>query len=241
MHHRVAETQRGGKPRSSHGWGAVECGRNAVLPGRKLSGRVEFVRFGPLKGVENRLGPPSPTFAHFDFSQANLETKVREMECRSIGVLRGRHERRRVRCAPGGQADFCRKKCGLFRESSDCYGWDSFFIRKAGNEESRKGISTAKHAKHAKRMARSIRKFGFPSPPRDGCPRGVVRWRETWSRMNANWEQTINHGWTLMDTNMGRHPRHASGQAPWAQPLCSRGIPFKLNSVGSDILVFFQA
>jgi len=24
--------------------------------------------------------------------------------------------------------------------------------------------------------------FGFPSPPRDGCPRGVVRWRETWSR-----------------------------------------------------------
>ncbi len=24
-------------------------------------------------------------------------------------------------------------------------------------------------------------KFGFPSPPRDGCPIGVVRWRETWS------------------------------------------------------------
>ncbi len=24
--------------------------------------------------------------------------------------------------------------------------------------------------------------FGFPSPPRDGCPSGVVRWRETWSR-----------------------------------------------------------
>jgi len=24
--------------------------------------------------------------------------------------------------------------------------------------------------------------FGFPSPPRDGCPNGVVRWRETWSR-----------------------------------------------------------
>src|SRR6266478_861655 len=23
---------------------------------------------------------------------------------------------------------------------------------------------------------------GFPSPPRDGCPSGVVRWRETWSR-----------------------------------------------------------
>ena len=26
------------------------------------------------------------------------------------------------------------------------------------------------------------KKFGFPSPPRDGCPKGVVRWRETWSR-----------------------------------------------------------
>ncbi len=25
--------------------------------------------------------------------------------------------------------------------------------------------------------------FGFPSPPRDGCPKGVVRWRETWSRL----------------------------------------------------------
>src|SRR5258706_398774 len=24
--------------------------------------------------------------------------------------------------------------------------------------------------------------FSFQSPPRDGCPNGVVRWRETWSR-----------------------------------------------------------
>lgn len=27
--------------------------------------------------------------------------------------------------------------------------------------------------------------FGFPSPPRVGCPRGVVRWRETWSHFSA--------------------------------------------------------
>ena len=28
--------------------------------------------------------------------------------------------------------------------------------------------------------------FGFPSPPRDGCPDGVIRSRETWSRININ-------------------------------------------------------
>src|SRR6266478_365054 len=27
--------------------------------------------------------------------------------------------------------------------------------------------------------------IGFPSPPRDECPSGVVRWRETWSRKFA--------------------------------------------------------
>ncbi len=119
MHHRVrdpAGRKTEVQPRMGGGGMWAECGfgsrAEAEREGSNSSGSA------PLKGVENRLGPPSPTFAHFDFSQANLETKVREMECRSIGVLRGRHERRRVRCAPGGQADFCGKKRGLLRESS---------------------------------------------------------------------------------------------------------------------------
>src|SRR5882724_8846308 len=34
----------------------------------------------------------------------------------------------------------------------------------------------------ARQWSRKVcEKFGFPSPPRDGCPKGVVRWRETWS------------------------------------------------------------
>ena len=32
--------------------------------------------------------------------------------------------------------------------------------------------------------------FGFPSPPRDGCPREVVRLRETWSHCYAKFHES---------------------------------------------------
>jgi hypothetical protein len=53
--------------------------------------------------------------------------------------------------------DFRGKKFGLLRESSRSF------------------------TKVRTDQARNSAMFGFPSPPRDGCPRDVVRLRETWS------------------------------------------------------------
>ena len=77
------------------------------------------------------------------------------------------------------------------------------------------------------------KKFGFPSPPRDGCPKGVVRWRETWSR-KCGLLQVVTRKFTKVRTDQGRNSsivRIVTGEsffrrvAIFAQ-VCGRGCRF---------------
>jgi len=64
--------------------------------------------------------------------------------------------------------------------------WQRNVVKESRNGAKNYGllrIISRKSAKFHESSHRSGPWFGFPSPPRDGCPSGVVRWRETWSRL----------------------------------------------------------
>jgi hypothetical protein len=85
-----------------------------------------------------------------------------EMECSSFGVFGGtgigRGGAHGVHTPPR-----CARRIGLMREK----------VR----------ICARRFTKFHESSHRSGPWFGFPSPPRDGCPDEVVRSRETWSRL----------------------------------------------------------
>jgi len=62
------------------------------------------------------------------------------------------------------------------------------------------------------RKGKERHEFGFPSPPRDGCPRGVVRYRETWSQMNANLIRKTGTG--ILTTNHAKHTKRKDRPTP---------------------------
>ncbi len=144
--------------RDSYSQDRSKVGREAATTGLKRAGTGQNCRIRPLKGAAARLGPPSPAFAHINFfGRAKSKPPCRRPWLRWGLRCHGARPASRL------EGEITWKSYGLFRIFPR-----SFTIFRTD-------------------QARKSSMFGFPSPPRDGCRKWVVRLRETWSHCYG-WE-----------------------------------------------------